>query len=800
MTGSLNSGDQPFSLTLFTSFAAADKTEETYTLEGLAGRIRATTRGRKGDLPWLKLARFGDLRTDKNSLRHDANVLAITGIEADYDGEKMSVENAVEKLTKAGIHAMLYTSPSHTEDTPRWRVICPTSEPLSPGRRETLMGRLNGLFDGIFSSESWTLSQAYYFGSVNRNPSHQVHVIDGWPIDEHDDLDEIWAGKPDTIARPMVNGHHASGVLNEEALLEAITTGASYHAASVRLLGRWARQGVAYMVARQRILTAFETIPEAARDARWGVRYNDIDRCLEDIYGAEAQAKDQRQRPATLEEPPKWMDEVPASEEIGPSDGPNEWLVRSAPPDAAISVFDPWNTLRPVAFPLKSIPARVRGFVLSRAMTIGADPCALAWSVLSACSAAISGDIRLLMKRHDHWSVPPAIWVSLVGSPSTKKSPIIDAAWLPLLKAQGRDLRMHTSAMTDWKSIPKKEREEGDEPPQPRRLITHDATMEKLQEILSHQTRGIGVLRDELAGWIGSMEKYAPGKGGAADRAFWLQSYNGGQHVVDRVARGTVSIENLLVTVCGGIQPDRLRQFSDLTDDGLWQRFVPIIVAPGTLGTDEASDHTVDLYREVIEGLLSIPPGQRFHLSSDAHLIRETIEARLHALEQADVHGARFTGFIGKMMGLWGRLCLVMHLIDNAGEEVSELTAFNAHELLFRSVLPNAARVYTAMGGAGADIEATRSIAGYILTKGLRRIVISDLTSNVRVCRHKTVEDVRKLLSPLEAGGWLLPEKDFAPTAWLVNDAVHAFFAGQTERERERRTMARGLILGETTL
>jgi len=99
-------------------------------------------------------------------------VLAISGIEADYDGEAMPFDDAVEVLTKAGVSAILYTSPSHTEDTPRWRVLCPTSRELPPERRDKLMGRLNGLFRGCFSGESWTLSQSYYFGSVNSNPSH----------------------------------------------------------------------------------------------------------------------------------------------------------------------------------------------------------------------------------------------------------------------------------------------------------------------------------------------------------------------------------------------------------------------------------------------------------------------------------------------------------------------------------------------------------------------------------------------------------------------------------------------------
>ena len=111
--------------------------------------------------------------------------------------------------------------------------------------------------------------------------------------------------------------------------------------------------------------------------------------------------------------------------------------------------------------------------------------------------------------------------------------------------------------------------------------------MEALQDILGRQNRGIGVLRDELSGWLGSLEKYAGAKGSGADRAFFLQAWNGGPNVIDRVSRGTIPINELLVAICGGIQPDRLRQFHDLTDDGLWQRFIPIIVAPATQGLDE---------------------------------------------------------------------------------------------------------------------------------------------------------------------------------------------------------------------
>jgi hypothetical protein len=155
-------------VTFFPDYTAATKNEEALHLHVLADRIAMATACSKTTLPWVKLATFGDHRSDGNSLRNNANILTITGLEADYDGERMSFDEACEILRKAGVRAIVYTSPSHTEDAPRWRVVAPFSVEYSPDRRDAFMARLNGLFSGIFSPESWTLSQSYYYGSVNR--------------------------------------------------------------------------------------------------------------------------------------------------------------------------------------------------------------------------------------------------------------------------------------------------------------------------------------------------------------------------------------------------------------------------------------------------------------------------------------------------------------------------------------------------------------------------------------------------------------------------------------------------------
>jgi putative DNA primase/helicase len=277
------SAEKAIAYTRFTAFSAKSKSEHITTLGDLVDLIRTTTAPQKADLPWLKLARFGDERTEKGSLRHDANVLVITGIEADYDGEEIGFDEAVETLTRAGLLAIVYTSPSHAPERPRWRVLCPTSRELPPRERSRPVSRLNGVFGGIFAAESWTLSQAYYFGSVADNPSHQATLVDGTPIDLHDDLDATAIGKPGTKR----SGDHPAGdgPLDEGALLAAIARGESYHQASVRLAGLYAARGVPRHEAERRILDAMEGVFPPDRDARWQQRRDDIPRCVADIYG-----------------------------------------------------------------------------------------------------------------------------------------------------------------------------------------------------------------------------------------------------------------------------------------------------------------------------------------------------------------------------------------------------------------------------------------------------------------------------------------------------------------------------------
>jgi hypothetical protein len=96
-------------VTVFADFAAPEQRLEVLSLAALAELARTTTARAKEDLPWLKLARFRSGATPRGSLRHDRNVICITGVEGDYDGGVVAFDEGggavgEGRVAGAGLH------------------------------------------------------------------------------------------------------------------------------------------------------------------------------------------------------------------------------------------------------------------------------------------------------------------------------------------------------------------------------------------------------------------------------------------------------------------------------------------------------------------------------------------------------------------------------------------------------------------------------------------------------------------------------------------------------------------------
>ena len=154
----------------------------------------------------VKLATFGTVRSEKNSLRHDGNLTAIWGIEGDYNAGLISPTEARDRLERHHLRAVVATTWSHTPEHPRWRVFAPLTRPAPPDARQRYVAGLNGALGGVLAPESFTLSQSYFIG---RREDGEYLVLptfedpeDGITLDEWDELDAVAIGASRNGGRP----------------------------------------------------------------------------------------------------------------------------------------------------------------------------------------------------------------------------------------------------------------------------------------------------------------------------------------------------------------------------------------------------------------------------------------------------------------------------------------------------------------------------------------------------------------------------------------------------------------------
>jgi hypothetical protein len=234
-----------------------------------------------------------------------------------------------------------------------------------------------------------------------------------------------------------------------------------------------------------------------------------------------------------------------------------------------------------------------------------------------------------------------------------------------------------------------------------RRYMTQDPTTEKLGELCQENPRGLLVLRDELAGWLRTLER--PGREG--DREFYLEGWNGtGSYTFDRIGRGTVHIKALTLSILGGIQPGKLEHYLQEAlkggggADGLLQRF-QLTVWPDSAGEWKNVDRYPDTAaknraHKVFEALDKLDPADlnlgtsegdvpALRFTPDAQDLfdawRDELERRLRSGELD--HKPAFESHLSKYRSLMPSLALLFHLVDVVDGKASGPVSLEAAQL-----------------------------------------------------------------------------------------------------------------------
>lgn len=356
------------------------------------------------------------------------------------------------------------------------------------------------------------------------------------------------------------------------------------------------------------------------------------------------------------------------------------------------------------------LPDTIRDYIFDIAERQQCPVDFVAVSALCGLSALLGRKALIYPKQNDNWLVTPNLWGLLIGRPSTMKSPAMKAALEPLHNIEDELARLYKNAIDKYsfdkeysevsrvtrfkaaKDLIKRGKDEdakevirnalfNEDYPKRKRIIINDTSVEKLGEILNENPNGVIHIRDEFSGWISkiSKEEYQQ------DRSFYIECFDGnGKYTYDRIGRGHLHIENLTLSLLGGIQPSRIKPVikdavSGTGNDGLIQR-LQLAVWPLDIKSWRWIDKSPNLeaynrYKTIFQKFfnLSSKPQLYFRFLVEAQKIYAEWMINNHGSASSDTHPALESHFL-KMPKTIASLALIFEiLIKLSNDDMNQL-------------------------------------------------------------------------------------------------------------------------------
>lgn len=415
-------------------------------------------------------------------------------------------------------------------------------------------------------------------------------------------------------------------------------------------------------------------------------------------------------------------------------------------------------------------------------------------------------------KRHDDWLVIPNLWGGIVGRPGILKTPALMETMKPLnrlvadarttyetecqtfvaqcmvIEAQKEALQKSIKEAIKNEENPKEltrrvqqqleELQKQSSPPTLTRYIVNDPTVEKLGILLNENPNGLLLFRDELTGWLRTLDR----EGHENDRSFYLEAWDGkNPYTYDRVGRGTLHISAACVSVLGGIQPGPLGHYLRAAvkggsgDDGLIQRFQLLVYPDDTQGwknvdrwpNTEAKNRAFTIFQK-LAALKPTDVGATIGEGEDVPFLRFSpaaqglfeewrtdLEAKIRSPDEHPVLEAH----LSKYRSLMPALALLFHLVkvvDGAPSEGVSEDAAKAAAGWCDFLETHARRIYQCVTQHG--LSAARVLARRIQKRDLQSPFTARDVYRNEWSGLSSPEEVRAATEILEDLNWLRSE------------------------------------------
>lgn len=419
-------------------------------------------------------------------------------------------------------------------------------------------------------------------------------------------------------------------------------------------------------------------------------------------------------------------------------------------------------------FPVNSLPEPLRDYVLRYAVVLDVPAGMIATPLLVAGGAALGNTARLQLKRG--FTQTAGLYGAVVAHPGKTKSPALKVAVAPLWALQLQAKRDYDEEHAAWKievaaakAAPKSEKRHIPDEPTMKDIVTTDATVEALFA-MHGDGPGLLIVRDELAGLVAAFDQYKGGKG--SDKQAMLQAWAQTPVKIDRKSGPPAIIDDPVIAVIGGIQPDMLQDLLTHVDsdggvlrDGFLDRF--IFDYPDTKPTrwndNEANilldGETLSLFAQLRNPPGGLPPESiTVRLSADAKALW-TKWFNDNAKQTDDASGLR-AGFFSKMPLQLARLALILHAFTNPGDIARDVSAvtMTAAITLVEFYRANAIRTLSHYKETSSSDPLDKKIRTLLDAADGGWLTRTEIYN--KLGRNDTRDDIGKVLEALKAEGF----------------------------------------------
>ena len=460
-----------------------------------------------------------------------------------------------------------------------------------------------------------------------------------------------------------------------------------------------------------------------------------------------------------------------------------------------------------------SIFKSLEPWVVQTAQNTNAPVDYVAFSLLAGAAGVIG--LSRSVSPWAEWIEPCCLWIGAVGEPSSGKTPATTPIRRILNQIEEDHKEPYFAKLAEWKrtrEVAKQRKKEWEEKvkenpdtasnfpnaaiipakPQTYRFVYGDTTQEAITKDMERNIKGAILFRDELSAWICGMNRY---NSGSSERGFWLEAFNGHKFVCDRVKYDDdrLEIKNLLVSVFGTIQPQRLVDtVFDERGDGFLARFLWVYpaVIPPAIPQNIALPETALKALQKLDTLLN--PYADF-AEEQKKCLPLSIKAKdvfstwyIEHLTRTQQEESNIKYFLGKGQGYVLRLALLLELLWWSNSEFTEPTEVSedavkaAINLYDTYLLPMCERVYYMYYSPVYNIEA-RALARWIIENKPESFILRDVYNNGTVKYLRRKEPTETAAKRLVELNWLRYEctragttKGKRRTTYYVNPEVYA--------------------------